>query len=69
MYRKPPETESSGCSPFKMPNSNVFSITKATGGENIDDVIMRFIKFKKNKNKIYVYMEENTKDEGGNEDD
>lgn len=54
---------------FKMPNSNVFSITKATGGENIDDVIMRFIKFKKNKNKIYVYMEENTKDEGGNEDD
>lgn len=54
---------------FKMPNSNVFEITKSTGGENIDDIIMRFIKFKKNRNKIYVHMEENTNDEGGNEDD
>ena len=35
-----------------------------TGGENIDNVIMRWIKFKKNNNKIYVYnLEEETKDE------
>ena len=32
-------------------------------GENIDDVIVRWIKFKKNGNKIYVYKpEEETKD-------
>ena len=51
---------------FKMPDSNAFDITKKTGGENIDDVIGRFIKLQKNK--IYMYknineIEEDTKDE------
>lgn len=44
---------------FKMPDTNAFEITKKTGGENIDDVIKRAIKFKMQKNKIYIY----TKDE------
>lgn len=49
---------------LKVPDSNAFEITKKTGGENIDDVILRWIKFKKNGNKIYVYkLEEETKDE------
>lgn len=49
---------------FKVPESTAFEITKKTGGENIDDVILRWIKFKKNGNKIYVYKaEEETKDE------
>lgn len=55
---------------FKMPDTNAFQITKKTGGENIDDVIKRAIKFKMQKNKIYVYQreertenEEETKDE------
>lgn len=48
---------------FKMPNSRKFQITEKTGGENIDDVIKRYIKFKQKKNKIYVYMKEETKDE------
>ena len=56
---------------FKMPDSNNFKITQKTGGENIDDVIKRAIKFKMQKNKIYVYQddietdieEEETKDE------
>lgn len=49
---------------LKVPESNAFEITKKTGGENIDDVIMRWIKFKKNGNKIYIYkLEEETKDE------
>ena len=49
---------------LKVPESNAFEITKKTGGENIDDVILRWIKFKKNGNKIYVYkVEEETKDE------
>ena len=48
---------------FKVPESTAFEITKKTGGENIDDVILRWIKFKKNGNKIYVYkVEEETKD-------
>lgn len=46
-----------------MPEANGLEITKKTGGENIDDVIIRWIKFKKNGNKIYVYKpEEETKD-------
>lgn len=49
---------------LKIPESTAFEITKKTGGENIDDVILRWIKFKKNNNKIYVYkLEEETKDE------
>ena len=48
---------------LKVPETNAFEITKKTGGENIDDVIIRWIKFKKNGNKIYVYKpEEETKD-------
>ena len=48
----------------KVPESTAFEMTKKTGGENIDDVILRWIKFKKNGNKIYVYKtEEETKDE------
>lgn len=49
---------------LKMPDTTAFEITKKTGGENIDDVIVRWFKFKKNNNKIYVYQEEEeTKDE------
>ena len=56
---------------FKMPETTSFKITQKTGGENIDDVIRRGIKFKMQKNKIYVYEsdidkeseKEETKDE------
>ena len=49
---------------LKVPETANLKITKKTGGENIDDVILRWIKFKKNSNKIYVYKpEEETKDE------
>ena len=48
---------------FKIPDTNGLEITRKTGGENIDDIIMRYIKFKKNNKKIYVYTkEENTKE-------
>ena len=43
---------------FKIPDTNTFEITKKTGGENIDDVIKRAIKFKMQKNKIYIYQRE-----------
>lgn len=39
---------------FKIPDIDSFDFTKKTGGENIDDVIKRYIKFKKNR-KVYVY--------------
>lgn len=49
---------------LKVPESTAFEITKKTGGENIDDVILRWIKFKKDGNKVYIYkVEEETKDE------
>ena len=47
---------------FKVPDSNNFKITKNTGGENIDDVIIRGIKFKMHKNRIYVYGIESKED-------
>ena len=43
---------------FKMPETNSFEITRKTGGERIDDVILRAIKFKMKKNRIYVYKKE-----------
>ncbi len=55
---------------FKIPESSAFSITKNAGGEKIDDVILRIIKFKMKKNRIYVYSlakKDSTEDEeGGN---
>lgn len=48
---------------FKMPDTKKFSITQKTGGEKIDDVIMRYIRFKQKKNRIYVSIKEEPKDE------
>lgn len=48
---------------FKVPDIGVFAFTKKVGGEAIDDIILRAIKFKKSGNKIYVYDKEETKDE------
>lgn len=43
---------------LQVPNTNGMEITRKTGGENIDDVIIRYIKFKSNKKKYYVYTKE-----------
>lgn len=48
---------------FKVPESSAFKFTKLTGGENIDDIILRWIKFKKKGNKVYIYKKEDAKDE------
>ena len=42
----------------KGPNIEKFEFSRKTGGENIDDVIKRAIKFKTRGKKIYVYEEE-----------
>lgn len=50
-------------SSFKIPDSNNFEITRKAGGEYIDQIIIRYIKFKRNKNKIYTFFTEEKKDE------
>ena len=53
-----------GVGTLKVPNTVAFEVTRKTSGENIDDVIMRWLKFKFNsKKKIYVYTEGGTKDD------
>lgn len=52
---------------FKIPESRKISFTVKTGGENIDTVILRWIKFKNKKKRIYVYKsltKEEEKDNG-----
>lgn len=48
---------------FKVPNIERFEMTNKTGGEAIDEVIKRAIKFKMKKDKLYVYTKEEEKDE------
>jgi len=48
---------------IKVPEIGAFAFTKKVGGEPLDDIIKRAIVFKMRKNKIYVYDEEETKDE------
>ena len=43
---------------FKMPESQAFAITRKAGGEKIEDVLKRWIKFKKKKNRIYIFKNE-----------
>lgn len=43
---------------LKVPNIEKFDFAKKTGGENLDDVIKRAIKFKTKGKKIYIYKEE-----------
>lgn len=43
---------------FKIPKAEGLKITRLLGGENIDDIILRYIKFKRKKNKIYITKEE-----------
>ena len=48
---------------FKIPDNANLEFTKKVGGESIDTIFLRWLKFKRNKNKIYVYKEEETKDD------
>lgn len=46
----------------KMPNSQNFEILRKTGGEDIDEILIRLFKFKKGGKKVYLYT-------GGKEND
>ena len=48
---------------FKIPESKKFNFTVKTGGENIDEIILRWIKFKAKHNRIYVYKEQTKEEE------
>lgn len=48
---------------FKIPESKKFKFTVKTGGENIDTIILRWIKFKNKHNRIYVYKEPTKEEE------
>ena len=45
----------------KIPTISGIPVTKKIGGESIDQIILRYIKFKKTR-KIYVYTKEEKKD-------
>lgn len=47
---------------IKVPNMSGVKWARVNAGENLDDVIIRAIKFKAKKNKIYVYKGEDTND-------
>lgn len=47
---------------IKVPNMPGVKWARVNAGENLDDVIIRAIKFKAKKNKIYVYKGEDTND-------
>jgi len=46
---------------FKIPETNTFEITRKTGGEKIDEVILRAIKFKAKGKRVYLYTKEESK--------
>ena len=48
---------------FKIPDNANLSFCKKVGGESIDAVFLRWLRFKQKKNRIYVYKEEDSKDD------
>ena len=48
---------------FKIPDNANLSFSRKVGGEAIDTIFLRWIRFKQKKNKIYVYKEEDAKDD------
>ena len=50
-----------GIGTLKMPDTNQFDITRKTGGENLDTILLRLIKFKLRGKRLYVYTKEENK--------
>lgn len=46
---------------FKVPDSPAFEVTRKASGADIDEVILRYIKFKQKKKRIYLYTKEGKK--------
>lgn len=52
---------------FKIPHMTKFEVTRINAGENIDELIKRYVKFKSKKKKIYAHITPQTKEEPNNE--
>lgn len=50
-----------GITTLKVPETNNFEITRKTGGDRIDDVILRALKFRQKGKRIFVYTKEEDK--------
>jgi len=48
---------------FKMPNSQNFEILRKTGGEDVDEILIRLLKYKQRGKNVYLYYT------GGKEDE
>ena len=48
---------------FKIPDIQAFKVTRLVGGESVDDIVLRFIKFKRKNNRIYITKEEEIKND------
>ena len=52
-----------GIGTFKIPDNANLNFSRKVGGEAIDAVFLRWVRFKRKNNRIYVYKEEDTKDD------
>ena len=50
-----------GIGTLKMPDTNRYDITRKTGGENLDTILLKLIKFKARGKRIYTYTKEENK--------
>jgi len=50
-----------GIATLRVPDSNNFNITRKTGGEKLDEVLLRALKFKMKGKRIYLYTKEEFK--------
>ncbi len=50
-----------GITTLKVPESNNFEITRKTGGDRMDDVLLRALRFKQKGKRIYLYTKEENK--------
>lgn len=50
-----------GITMLRVPETNNFEITRKTGGDKIEDVLIRAIKFKQKGKRIYLYTKEEVK--------
>ena len=50
-----------GIGTLKIPESSSLQISRKAGGERIDEILLKAIKFKLKKNRIYLYTKEEEK--------
>ena len=50
-----------GIATLKVPDSNALEVTRKVGGESLDEIILRYFKFKMKKHRIYLYTKEELK--------